>query len=759
MTSDRVLYTLFLLSGAASLTYQVIWLRWLGLIFGSTTASVSIVLSSFMLGLAAGSWLAGRSLGRARNPLAIYGWLELGIGVFALGFPIVTVASDGLFMWLVAADSPQAWSLVVRAGLAFSVLVIPTTLMGATLPLMTEYVRREAVEGRGWRVGLLYGFNTLGAALGTIAASFICIELFGVRSTGLLAAALNLGVGCWALRLSSGPRSAAPAAPVTTPGETPFESKLAIAVLAASGASALASEVLWTRTLESLIGNSTYAFALMLVVYLIGIALGSALVSLWVKRIPHLALWLIATQAATACWIVVAIGLFYALAAAMQEYAHSIQPVGFLLATYLKSSAILFPLALLSGAAFPIATRMLDPHANDAGGALVARAYSWNTLGAVLGAAFAGFVLAPKLDFIQSIYALVALYGGTALCASAALLLARSPIRTTALAVSITLAVGVTTLGLVRSADSGRFVRGIQQSHPDAEVLYHEPGFQAVTTVVQSRAGRSLLENGRGMTTQVTATKMMAHLPMLVHPDPEDTLVICFGMGTSYRSAITHDGRVTTVELVDEVFDAFDHFFDDADAVRAYPNGRMITNDGRNFLKLTRDRYDVITIDPPPPIDGAGINHLYSYDFLELARARLKPGGIMAHWIPAPHARAGVDDWDTFAMLLRTFARVFPHQVVIPSYPWVGLHVLGSIQPITTSRKQLEERLARRPAVARDIDEWGGLPEGYFDQRVVPEGKALQGDLLVTDNWPRLEFNLLRSWRAKSRKSVPYVWW
>ncbi len=132
----------------------------------------------------------------------------------------------------------------------------------------------------------------------------------------------------------------------------------------------------------------------------------------------------------------------------------------------------------------------------------------------------------------------------------------------------------------------------------------------------------------------------MAHLPMLVHPNPEDTLVICFGMGTSYRSAITHGGRVTTVELVDEVFAAFDHFFDDADEVRVYPDGRMITNDGRNFLKLTRDRYDVITIDPPPPIDGAGVGHLYSYDFLELARARLKPDGIMAHWIPAPHAKA-----------------------------------------------------------------------------------------------------------------------
>lgn len=765
MSSYRTLYVIFLLSGAAGLTYQVIWLRWLSLIFGGTTASVSIVLSSFMLGLALGSWWVGRRLGRTRDPLALYGWLELGIGAFAIVFPLVSAASDGVFTAWVQVDSPPAWSLLVRALLAFSVLVVPTTLMGATLPLMAEYVRRGSLHGRSWKVGLLYAAHALGAALGALAAGFICIELIGVRATSLLAAALNFGVGGWALLVPRNAEAHAGISPVVGRPASTLEGKLALGVLAASGAMALASVALWTRTLESLIGNSSYAFALLLTVYLVGVALGSSLLSLFVKRLDQLPVWLIATQVVAASWIVVAIGLFYVLAEAIAEYGHTIQPIDFLLSTYLKSALILFPLALFSGAAFPIATRILDPDADDAGGAWVAKAYCWNTVGAVTGVAFAGFVIAPNLDFIQSIYVLVVLYGTTAVLASAALLISRTSIAATAAAAIFVTAGGLATLGVVRSSASGRFADHIHEGYPMFEVAYHEPGLQGVTTVLKPRDGREgpapnpmLLVNGRRMTAKLTATKMMAHLPMLLHPDPQDALVIGFGMGTSYRSALAHGGSVTTVERVGEVFGSFDHFHDDAEVVRSHPRGRMITSDGRGFLKLTRERYDVITIEPPPSIDGAGVNHLYSRDFLELARTRLKEGGIMAHWIPAPHAQASVDDWNTFSMLLRTFAQVFPHRRVIQSDPWIGVHVLGSMRPIEATREQLEGRLGR-PAIGADIAEWGGLPEEYFTNFVEPKGAALQGNVIVTDDRPRLEFNLLRGWKAKSQKTVPPVWW
>lgn len=241
MRSRVAIYSIFALSGAAGLTYQVLWARWLSLVMGSTTVSVSVVLSSFMLGLALGSWLAGRQLTRVRKPLAIYGWLELGVGAFAVAFPVFHGLCDTVFTTLVSAHSPLAWNLLVRVVLAFTVLVVPTTLMGATLPMMTEYFRREAERGTTWKAGLLYALNTLGAALGTVGASFLAIEHLGVRDTSLLAASINLGVGLWALRRSNTSEVGTwVSADPTELSGAGLNARLALGILAMSGAAALA---------------------------------------------------------------------------------------------------------------------------------------------------------------------------------------------------------------------------------------------------------------------------------------------------------------------------------------------------------------------------------------------------------------------------------------------------------------------------------------------------------------------------------------
>lgn len=184
-------YLIFTVSGAAALIYQVIWARWMGLVFGNTATSVSIVLGSFMLGLALGSYIVGRRLHRIANPMLVYAYLELGIGLFALCFPLLSMRTDVIFTSIVHVDSTLTWSMIVRAILAFTLLAVPTTFMGATLPLLTDFFRRDPRRTRSWKVGLLYAANTFGAALGTIIASFILIELIGVRSTTLIAAALN----------------------------------------------------------------------------------------------------------------------------------------------------------------------------------------------------------------------------------------------------------------------------------------------------------------------------------------------------------------------------------------------------------------------------------------------------------------------------------------------------------------------------------------------------------------------------------------
>jgi spermidine synthase len=756
-------YWIFTVSGATALIYQVIWSRWLGLVFGNTTTSISIVLGSFMLGLALGSWAAGRLLFRLKNPMRAYAYMELGIGIFALCFPLLSRAADLLFTAVVSAETSAPASIFVRALLAFMLLLVPTTFMGATLPLLTDFFRRNPRYTTGWKVGLLYAANTLGAALGIVAASFFLIELIGVFATTVVAAVLNLLIASIAFRFaSSAGLLLDEKQPEAQKRELDTRGRLAVAVLTASGAIALASEVLWTRMLETLVGNSTYAFSMIVLLYLVGIAAGSWLMSLMVNRLKHAPLWMIAIQACMGIWIFIALFLFQRIIGAVAPYKGQLVPLSIIFFNYLKVMAVLLPLSLLSGACFPLATRIVDPRSEDAQGVLIARAYAWNTAGAMAGSLLAGFVIAPLLDYFDSVYFLALLYGVTAFLAMMAVI--RSEWRLgqsrPAMAAVGALALVLTGAAAFIIAGPNDFATRYNAMYPDFQVVFHKPGLQGVTTAIKERNDQLsdiLLVNGMGMTRKTTDTKIMAHLPLLLHPAPRDTLVICFGMGTTYRSAISYGGNVTVVELVKEVMDAFGYFYRDADRVRTYAKGRMVVNDGRNFLKLTRQKFDLITIDPPPPIDAAGVNNLYSREFIELAKSRLKKGGIMAHWMPFPGTMSGVDDKGTFVMIVKTFTETFPYVAVLRSYHSTGLHVLGSVEPLDISMDRVKQRLMIKE-ITDDLGEWDRVPLAYFENIKMFRPPA-GDDVIVTDDRPRLEFYLLRTLREGGKKMFVYNYW
>jgi spermidine synthase len=716
-----------------------------------------------MLGLALGSWAAGRLLSRLNNPMRTYAYMEFGIGIFAFCFPLLSRATDMLFTSVVNPETSVPASTFVRALLAFILLLVPTTFMGATLPLLTDFFRRSPRHTTGWKVGLLYAANTLGAALGIVAASFFLIELLGVFATTVIAAVLNLLIASIAFRFASSAgvlhddkQSAVQNRIWDTRG------RIAVAVLTASGAIALASEVLWTRTLETLVGNSTYAFSTIVLLYLVGIAAGSWLMSLVVNRLKHAPLWMIAIQACMGIWIFIAVFLFQRIISAVSPYKGELVPLSIMFLNYLKVMVVLLPLSLLSGACFPLATRIIDPRSEDAHGVLIAKAYAWNTAGAMAGSLLAGFVIAPFLDYFDSVYFLALLYGVTAFLAAMTIIRSEWKLgqkRPTMTAISaFSLALTGTAVFIIMGQNN--FATRYNAMYPAYQVVFHEPGLQGVTTVIKERnepLADMLLVNGMGMTRKLTDTKMMAHLPMILHPAPQDTLVICFGMGTTYRSAISYGGNVTVVELVKEVLDAFGYFYQDADRVRTYAKGRMLVNDGRNFLKLTRQKFDVITIDPPPPIDAAGVNNLYSREFIELAKSHLKKGGTMAHWIPFPGTMSGVDDKGTFAMLVQTFTEVFPYVAVKRSYHNVGLHVLGSMEPLDFFMDRLKQRLLKKE-IADDVREWDTVPLSYFQDITVfrpPAGI----NTLVTDDRPRLEFYLLRTLQQGGKKMFAYNYW
>jgi len=759
-----LVYLIFTASGATALIYQVIWSRWLGLLFGNTTLSVSIVLGCFMLGLAFGSWGIGRILHRINNPMRAYALMELGIGVFAFCFPLLVKFIDNVYLATVSVESTTAFSLCMRTVLAFSLLFAPTTLMGATLPLLTEFFHRSPRPTRSWKIGLLYAANTLGAGLGIIVAGFYLIEAIGVLYTTMLAAGLNLTVAGGALLISfSTGESARQAGPgVALDDKIDAMGKLAVVVLTASGAVALASEVLWTRTVETIVGNSTYAFSMIVFLFLVGIAVGSWFMSLMVNRLNRLPLWLASIQLGMGIWIIIAIVVFRMVINDVAQYKAVMMPLSVIFWNYLKVMSIVFPLSLLSGACFPLATRILDPHSDEARGTLIAKAYAWNTAGAVAGSLVAGFLIAPFFEYFNSLYLLAFLYALTAFLSS--LVIFRSEWQTPRnrlMNASVTL-LSLALLGtaFIKSTGQDFFVTRYNAKHTRSEIVYHKPGLQGVTTVLKDHGAPTafgLLVNGLGMTAKVTDTKMMAHLPLLIHPDPQDTLVICFGMGTTYRSAITHGGNVTVVELVKEVLDAFDYFYEDAPRVRSYAKGRMLVNDGRNFLKLTKQQFDVITLDPPPPIDAAGVNNLYSKEFIELAKAHLKKGGIMAHWLPLPETLSGVDDIETFNMLFQTFAAEFPYVYVQLGKQGVGLHIMGSAEPLTISRDRIAKRLQNK-AILNDINEWDQIPPTYFDGiRRSQSSQAPAG--MVTDDRPLLEFYLVRVWENNRNKMFAYSYW
>ncbi len=751
------IYLIFTASGASALIYQVIWARWMGLVFGNTTTSVSIILGSFMTGLALGSWIAGRLLHRIDNPMRFYAYMEIGIGIFAFCFPLISKTMEFIFSVTVTTESPTAYSLSIRTILAFILLLIPTTFMGATLPLLTDFFRRSPRHTFNWKVGLLYAVNTLGAAIGILAAGFILIELLGVFVTNLIAAFLNILIALLAYKFSRSSKLIPKDALISYSGKLDAMGKFAVCILAASGATALASEVLWTRTMETLVGNSTYAFSMIVLLYLVGIAAGSWIMSLIVNRLKSLPLWLATLQVSMGIWTIIAIFLFDVLIKSISRYNDVLVSLSVIFWNYLKAMSILIPLSLLSGACFPIATRIIDPKSEDASGVLIAGAYSWNTIGALSGSLIAGFLIAPLFDYIDSIYFLALLY--CLIGVIAYITVSRSD-RLSPYKQPVSISFGVLSLAvigfaLINISGEDHYVKRFNSDHPLLEMVYHEPGLQGVTSVIKLRNERLasiLLVNGKGMTVKITDTKMMAHLPMLLHPNPENTLVICFGMGTTYRSAISHGGRVTVVELVNEVLDAFDYFYDDAARIRSYPKGKMIVNDGRNFLKLTHERFDVITVDPPPPIDAAGVNNLHSKEFMELAKSRLANGGIMAHWFPYPHTKAGVDDWDTFNMLVSTFLDVFPHVYAQTGFHNVGLHIIGSEVPLEFTMDRLQQRLSNKK-VLYDLTEWDQIPSSYFsDLKIVKKIETSSPGLLVTDDRPRLEFYLMNIWKKGGEK-------
>ncbi len=736
---------LFTLSGATGLLYEVAWVRRLTLVFGNTTQAASVTLAIFFLGLALGAAVAARASRRLRRPLQVYGCLELVLGLYAAATPWAFDAALPLYRAVYRAwPAESALLLGAQVGLCVLVLLPPTALMGATLPVLSAGLARRT-DGLSARIGRLYGWNTAGAAAGTLLTGFVFLGTVGVTRTIWLGAATSVAIGLAALALAwraspatdSRPHSDAPPPAPASRGDR----RVVLGVMAVSGALALAYEVTWTRLSVYALGTTAYAFTVMLVTYLVGLAWGGLLGARAVRRRR-------ATFAQLA-WMQLGVGVSIALSLlALQQLPAFGRAVnasvvltsawGFYAFRFAECFLVMLLPTLFLGATFPLAVDLLAPARGRAARA-VGRLYAWNTVGGVCGAGLAGFALIPALGTV----AMLRVGIGTNAALAALLVVAGHPgrRRRSPLLLGVGATVLVAAVGL-RGADLTPLFTAAEFG---SVVEYQDEGVTGTVTIHRyvETGVRVLSINGcnvAGTTLPLRTTqKLQGHLPALLHGHARTAMQIGFGSGETAKVLLQHGVRtVHGIEISPEVIAAGIYF-----AVlngRAADNGRfqLTIMDAVNYARLTERTYDLILNDATFP-GLAGSSALYTRDHFAACAARLNPGGIFSCWVPLDVTPA------TFRMILASLTDVFPYTQL-----WLGTNcdnknalLVASRAPLRLDLAAWERRLAQ-PDVHRDLHEIriaeAAVLAGYLRLDTAGCRALAAGAPLNTHDAPRLEY-------------------
>jgi len=627
------LCALFFLSGAAGLLFETLWFHQAALAFGSSVAASSIVLASFMGGLALGNWVAARHAERLRRPLIGYAVLEVAIGAIGLLLVIaLPAAAPGIATLLRPLVEAPAALQAARLVTGFGMLLWPAAAMGATLPVLVVALRARD-PSFGGALGRLYGWNTLGAVAGALAGELVLVEWLGVRGSGAFAAGCNVaaaGGAVWLAR-SEVPR---PALPRQRPARLPVQALRILLATALAGAVLLALEVVWFRFLRLFTHSGSAAFSWMLAVVLVGIGLGGMLGGAWLRRRPEA--WRAAPALALAAGAATALlyaGFGAALAPVQGVASSSPRFVAWLV------TALAFPVALLSGVLFPVQgaslVRHVSPESRAAGLLTLA-----STLGSASGSLIAGFGLLPGLGIERSVFTLAACYAGVALlCASPGELR-----RVLAPALALGVALAAFPFGRLEQSYLRVPIARWHGQHPHAVVAMREGRSETAVYVERrldgERVSTFLLTDGVSMSsTAVFARrymKLFAVWPLALHPDPRDALLISYGVGSTAKALVDVPWleSIDVVDLSREVLELSDLLYPDPrDHPLRDPRVRVHVEDGRHFLRLTPKRYDLITGEPPPP-KNAGVVDLYTREYFELLHSRLREGGIATYWLP-----------------------------------------------------------------------------------------------------------------------------
>ncbi len=675
-------FAFFFISGFCSLLYEVIWLRLAMAQFGVTSALVSIVLSMFMAGLGLGSWASGRLIRKYGDTLnipvlRIYALTELVIACSAVIVPHELQWGRTLLQHT-GLSSSGAYYLISGACVALT-LVPWCAFMGATIPVGMLAIKNDFRRESPRSFSFLYLSNVLGAVAGAT-VPLLFIELLGFRGTLKIGAALNILIALTAMaltlrrRAADAPRRLAEDSPVSVVPNWVSRSKKPLLLLFATGFTSMGMEVVWIRQFTPYLGTMVYAFAAILACYLAATFLGSRIYRLWSRKYE---------QEAILVWALLGVSAFLPMLAANPDFHFS------------RLSRLAFgiiPFSFLLGFVTPMLVDRWSGGDPDRAG----RAYAVNIVGCILGPLLSGFVLLPLMSerWVLLVLALpwlaIGLLPGWSSTAEVTTVVPTWQ-RVSSYAIVL--------LAVIMVFASKSF-----------EDQFDPSGIRRDNTATSIATGKGmdklLLINGIGITKLSPATKMMAHLPLsfVGHP-PQDALVICFGMGTTYRSMLSWGIPVTAVELVPSVPRLFWYFHADAAGLLQSPNSTVVIDDGRRYLERIPKQYDVIAIDPPPPISAAGSSLLYSEELYAIVKQRLRPGGILQQWLPAgsdPYVRTSAT---------RALMASFPYVRAFQSRTAWGIHFLASDSPIPNlTAAQLLSKMP--PAAVTDMMEWGPEPDG-----------------------------------------------
>jgi spermidine synthase len=706
----------FFISGMTGLIYEILWTRMIVKIIGSAPFAVSIVLTIFMGGLGLGSFLAGKTIDRVKNPLTlikIYGILEIIIGAYGFLLPLLLILFKPLysFFYIHLFDYFLGYNILTFIGCSI-LLIIPVTCMGATLPVLSRFFVTN-ISQVGTHVGRLYGLNTIGAAVGSFLCGFWLINLLGIWNSLTFAISLNVLIGVLSilishkLELKIGSSQTANETAVISGKKTPTETEAsvfsrkelvyALLIFSISGFCAMAYEVTWVKLLGLIVGPTTYSFTIVLVTFISGLGLGSLFFGRMADKPGNTFFLLLSTQITAALTALILSQMMGNSQIFFSKLIHTFKD-NFMLLSFFKTLVLfcfMFVPTFCFGATFPLVSKICTRSLSRTGRS-IGYAYSINTIGAVLGSFCAGFIFIP---FIGKENTITLLAVGQLLTAFLAgfHVFQKQTSKWCILAIPLI-------IGLILSCyyphwnrkmlSKGKYQRFVKlekasigwwesllsgtekfKKYANYDVAYFGDGIGGFTTVTESLPNvlgetvYTLLNSGKADASSAKndmfTQTLLAHFPMLFHKNPEKVLVLGLASGITSGEVLHYPvEELDAIEINRQVVKASDFFIPWNNNVLSDPRTNLIIQDGRAHLCLTDRKYDIIISEPSNPW-MAGLATLFTKEFMGLARDRLNDNGIFVQWIHSYQM-----DWQTFSMVGRTFTNVFPEGVLVTTDPY-----------------------------------------------------------------------------------------